>query len=310
MRKWIILLNSPLQIVETILSKKYGVNLLIKRDDLIHPTISGNKWRKLKYNLQQAKENGCDLIISFGGAYSNHLHALAFAAHDIGIKAHAIIRGEYDPSNPTVASLQNNGMSLQFISRLEYKQRNDVAYLARLQDKFPRAAIIPEGGTNKLAVQGVAEILNELPLDKIDYICVPCGSGGTTAGILGNCPLGTEIISIPVLKKAAYLKDRIEALLTPAQLNNKKWHFIEGYDFGGYGKVKSELLLFIEDFYQQTNIKIEPVYSGKMFFAIFDLISKGYFAPGSTIVLIHTGGMQGLDGMRQRKLVPHGWLED
>ena len=304
------MINSPLQIIETILSKQHGVNLLIKRDDLIHPTISGNKWRKLKYNLKHAKKSGSKLIISFGGAYSNHLHALAFAAQDVGIKVHAIVRGEYDPLNPTIAAIKVQGVTVEFVSRLEYRQRNDAQYISQLQHKYPNATIIPEGGTNELAVQGVAELIDELPMSEIDYICVPCGSGGTTAGLLSRLPVNTKVISVPVLKNAAYLKEQIASLIRPLQWDNTNLLFIEGYDFGGYGKIKPELLAFIEDFYQQTGVKIEPIYSGKMIFAICDLMSKGYFKRGSTIVLIHTGGMQGLDGMRQRKLVPQDWLKD
>ncbi len=304
------MINSPLQMVETILSKQFGVNLLIKRDDLIHPTISGNKWRKLKYNLRYAQKSGSKLIISFGGAYSNHLHALAFAAQDAGIKVLAIVRGEYDPFNPTIAAIKMQGVAVEFVSRIEYRQRNDAQYISQLQHKYPNATIIPEGGTNELAVQGVAELIDELPTSEIDYICVPCGSGGTTAGLLSKLPPDIKVISVPVLKNAAYLKQDIASLIKPMLWDDTNLLFIEGYDFGGYGKIKPELLEFIEDFYQQTGVKIEPVYSGKMIFAICELISKGYFKRGSTIVLIHTGGMQGLDGMRQRKLVPQDWLID
>ncbi|MDP2560870.1 1-aminocyclopropane-1-carboxylate deaminase/D-cysteine desulfhydrase [Psychrobium sp. 1_MG-2023] len=291
--------------LQTQYSASNHLTLSVKRDDLIHSTISGNKWRKLKYTLLYAKEQGFKKVLSFGGGYSNHIHALAYAAKASGLSSKGIIRGEYDPFNPTIAQARSAGMDIEFISRLEYKSRHDPAYLTQLQQKHPDHFIIPEGGTSKFALQGVAEIINELPND-VTHICTPCGSGGTTAGLLTGAKESQQIVSIPVLKKAAYLQNEIATLLGVEQ-HLMQLDFIEDYHFGGYGKIQPELLTFIEDFYQDFGIILEPIYSGKMFYAIFDLIKQGFFPPGSHIVLLHTGGLQGLAGLKQRKLIPEDW---
>jgi len=246
--------------------------------------------------------------VSFGGAYSNHIHALAFAGKAHGIKTHGIIRGEYDPNNPTIKDVLAEGMTLEFISRQQYRQRDQPEYLALLQQRFPQALIIPEGGTSKLALSGVAEIMDEIAQQGCDYICTPCGSGGTTAGLISSKASNTCVLSIPVLKNAGYLKQDIISLLDDEQ-KNPNWRFIEGYHFGGYGKIKPELLIFIEEFYRTCDIRLEPIYSGKMVYAIFDLIAQDYFPRGSHIVLLHTGGLQGLNGLIQREILPTHWLD-
>jgi len=255
----------------------------------------------------EAKANNISELVSFGGAYSNHIHALAVAAKYYGFKTHGIIRGEYDPHNPTIQDVIAAGMKLEFVTRLEYKQRHDQDYLAKIAQRFPDALIIPEGGTCPSALTGVAEIMQELAPHNVDYICTPCGSGGTTAGLLSAQHSNTDIISIPVLKKAAYLKQQIIDLVDKPALE-QKLQFLEGYHFGGYGKFTPELLSFIEDFYQRFNIQLEPIYSAKMVYAVFDLIEQGHFPRGSHIVLLHTGGLQGLNGLIQRKLLPEQWI--
>lgn len=299
---------SPLQPLLHPLCQQHGIQLSIKRDDLIHPTLSGNKWRKLKFTLEYAKNNNYQQLVSFGGAYSNHIHALAFAGKIHDLKTHGIIRGEYDQNNPTMQDVISAGMTLDFISRVQYKQRRNPEFLEQLRQEHPNALIVPEGGTNKLALDGVAEIMQEIALDNVDYLCTPCGSGGTTAGLLSANSPNTQVLSIPVLKNASYLKQEIAELLgTTDALTNLQ--FIEGYHFGGYGKVKAPLLSFIEEFYQITQVRLEPIYSGKMVYAIFDLLKQGYFPRGSHVVLLHTGGLQGLNGLIQRQQVPPGWLD-
>lgn len=300
---------SPLQSICNTLTKRHKVTLSIKRDDLIHPLISGNKWRKLAHNLAEARHNNTTQLVSFGGAYSNHIHALAAAGQRFGFDTVGIIRGEEDPSNPTIADAKNFGMTIKYVTRKEYKRRHDQDFILQLQQQYPEAMIIPEGGTNLAALKGVSEIIGEISDVNPDFICTPCGSGGTTAGLITSAASTTQIVSIPVLKGSNYLVNEINKLVRQFNITNNNWDFIEGYDFGGYAKVTPELIEFITRFYDETAIKLEPVYSGKMFFAIFDLIKRGYFAPGSRIVAIHTGGLQGINGLKQRKLVAADWLD-
>ncbi len=303
--------NSPLQLITTTETQRHGVRLYIKRDDLIHPLISGNKWRKLKYNLISAKNNNIKNLISFGGAYSNHIHALAAAGNLYNFNTMAIIRGEEDLNNPTLNQIKKMGMQLKFVTRLEYKQRHNRLYLQNLQQQNPQALIIPEGGTNGVALKGVAEIITELSqqLDNSHFICTPCGSGGTTAGLIIGTQNNTKVLSFSVLKNANYLIDEINQLVLHCGKPKTNWLFIDDYHCGGYGKITPELIAFIEQFYRQTRIKLEPIYSGKMFFGLFDLIKQGYFPAGSNIVAIHTGGLQGINGFKQRGLLPTDWLD-
>lgn len=296
--------NSPLQQLNEPIFETHNVNVYIKRDDLIHPHISGNKWRKLKHNIIDAKKRNKSLLISFGGAYSNHIHALAHAGKEFGFNTLGIIRGEYDPSNPTLQYAQSCGMELKFISRLEYKQRHDAQYLSDLEKSYPDSVVIPEGGTNELALLGFSDLIDEIPRSQSDYLICPCGSGGTSAGLLANCDETQTVVSIPVLKKAQYLYEEITHL---AGNNKTNLQFFDEYHQGGYGKINPQLLDFIQVFYQQHGILLEPIYSGKMMMAFYDLLEKGHFKRGSSITLLHTGGIQGIDGMKQRGLIPINW---
>jgi 1-aminocyclopropane-1-carboxylate deaminase len=299
--------NSPLQQLNALLFERQQLTVYIKRDDMIHPQISGNKWRKLKYNLVEAQQQKKDLLISFGGAYSNHIHALAYAGKIHNIDTLGIIRGEYDPMNPTLQQSKMVGMKLKFISRIEYKKRHDPAFIEDIQQQFPNALIIPEGGTNVSALLGMKELIEEIPQHKADYIMCPCGSGGTTAGLLMNASKHQKIISIPVLKQANYLKEEILQL---AQTTDENLEFLTQYHQGGYGKITPELLSFIKEFYQQYQIQLEPIYNGKMMMAFYDLVQQGHFKQGSSITLIHTGGLQGLNGLKQRGIVPENIFDD
>jgi len=292
--------NSPLQQLSDPLFKKHQLAVYIKRDDLIHPQISGNKWRKLKYNLIAAKNNNIRLLITFGGAYSNHIHALAYAGKLYNFETLGIIRGEYDPENPTLQQAQAAGMKLKFISRIEYKKRHAPEFLREVQQQYPHSMVIPEGGSNAQAIEGVKELLKEIPRDCSDYIVCPCGSGGTTAGLLSCADDNQTIVSIPVLKNADYLKAEI---LNLSQTTDENLQFITQYHQGGYGKITPLLLSFIKQFYRQHHIQLEPIYSGKMMYAFYDLVKSDYFRPGSSITLIHTGGLQGLNGMKQRGIL-------
>lgn len=268
-----------------------GIQLYLKREERLHSTISGNKFRKLKYNLIEAKAQGVTTLLTFGGAYSNHIAAAAAAGHECGFETIGVIRGEelIDKivENPTLCLAQKNGMQLHFISRSDYRRKADTDFIEQLKSKFGEFYLIPEGGTNSLAVQGCEEILTEQDKQDFDYVCCAVGTGGTIAGIINSSSETQKILGFPALK-GDFLFDEIRQWTT-----RTNWDLCLDYHFGGYAKTTPELLQFIQNFQQQTNIEIEPIYTGKMLFGIFDLIEKGYFPANSKILAIHTGGLQG-----------------
>ncbi len=276
-----------------ILSKKQ-ISLTIKREDLIHPLISGNKFRKLTYNLIEAKKQGFNTILTFGGAYSNHIAATAYAGKLHGFKTIGIIRGEELSkkweANPTLQLASEHGMQLKFISRDDYREKENPSYLKELQREFGDFYTLPEGGTNALAVKGCEEILTPRDAD-FDVICCAVGTGGTLAGIVNSSLENQHILGFPALK-GSFLTEDIRNF---ARKDN--WELVEDYHFGGYAKVTAELIDFINDFKKQTRIPLDPIYTGKMVFGILDLIEKDYFLPRTKILAIHTGGLQGIAGM-------------
>lgn len=278
-----------------------GIQLTIKREDLLHPHISGNKFRKLKYNIQQAKQEGKELLLTFGGAYSNHIAATAAAGKEYGLKTVGVIRGEELAAKPedntTLAFARQCGMELEFITREEYRHKTDESILSRLKDKHGDFYLVPEGGTNSLAVKGCEEILT--PEDgKFTHIACAVGTGGTLAGIANSALPGQKVLGFPALK--ADLSDDITKFAKQAN-----WELVTGYHFGGYAKINEQLIRFINDFYQSTGIPLDPVYTGKMVFGVIDSIKRGSFPEKADILLIHTGGLQGIAGMNS-KLVKKG----
>ena len=276
----------------------------VKRDDNIHPIISGNKWRKLKFNLRFAKENNYTGIISFGGSFSNHIHALAFACQQQGLKSLGIIRGESDyASNYTLTMAQQWGMTLNFVDRKTYRLREDTDYLENLQQKYPDYLLVPEGGSNKLALAGVGEIITELNQQcEFDTLLTPVGSGGTLAGLIQADNNQHQLLGISVLKQDGYLTEQVNLLLSEEQ-HFYNWQILSAFHRGGYAKFSKEDEQRIVSFNLQTGFVFEPVYSGKMLLAFLDLIEQGYFSKGQRIVLLHTGGLQGIGGMLERKLL-------
>ncbi|MFV8375202.1 1-aminocyclopropane-1-carboxylate deaminase/D-cysteine desulfhydrase [Flavobacterium sp. LB1P62] len=266
----------------------------IKREDLIHPFVSGNKFRKLKYNLLQAKEENQETVLTFGGAFSNHIAAVAFAGKEKGFKTIGIIRGDELGSkisgNPTLLFAQNCGMQLEFISREAYRLKNEISFLENLKQKFGSFYLIPEGGTNELAIKGCQEILTKDDA-VFDYICCSVGTGGTISGIINSVLSHQKVLGFPALK-GDFLKEEIRNFA-----QNENWELITDYHFGGYGKVNNELIGFINQFYEDNQIPLDPIYTGKMVFGVIDLIHKNYFPDQSKILLIHTGGIQGIQGM-------------
>lgn len=274
-----------------------GITLTVKREDLLHPFVSGNKFRKLKYNLLQAKTEGHTTLLTFGGAFSNHIAAVAFAGKENGFKTIGVIRGDElrdkINENPTLKFSQECGMQFEFISREAYRNKNETNFLEQLKNEFGSFYLIPEGGTNELAVKGCEEILTADD-SQFDCICCAVGTGGTIAGIIKSAGQNQNILGFPALK-GDFLQDEIR-IFAPEQ----GWKLINDYHFGGYGKITIELIDFINDFFTRTRIPLDPIYTGKMFFGVIDLIEKGYFAKNSKILLIHTGGLQGIKGMNQK----------
>jgi 1-aminocyclopropane-1-carboxylate deaminase len=273
-----------------------GVTLHVKREDLNHPHISGNKWWKLKYNLEAAQQQGHNTVLTFGGAYSNHLYATAAAAHAQGLKSIGVVRGEETtPRNPTLAFVQAMGMHLRYSSREAYRQKTEKGFLKALQEQFGDFYTIPEGGTNALAIKGTREFATTFPTEPFDYICLAVGTGGTIAGIIQGASYG-EIIGFSALK-GSFLTDEVKTLLDAGQ-PARPWHINDQYHMGGYAKKNDALIAFIKSFQAKHNIPLDFVYTGKMMWGIYDLVQQGYFARGSRILAIHTGGLQG-NGLTQ-----------
>jgi len=279
------------------------ISLTIKREDLNHPFISGNKLRKLKYNLLQAKAEKKTTLLTFGGAFSNHIAAVAYAGKEQGFKTIGIIRGDelFDKieENPTLKFAQENGMEFEFVSREDYRNKSEISFIEKLKEKFGDFYLVPEGGTNELAVKGCEEILTTED-SVFNYVCCAVGTGGTISGLINSASLNQKILGFPALK-GDFLNDEIRIF---AKKNN--WELISDYHFGGYGKINLELIEFINAFFDENKVPLDPIYTGKMFFGVIDLISKKYFPPHSKILLIHTGGLQGIEGMnlklKQKKL--------
>jgi 1-aminocyclopropane-1-carboxylate deaminase len=272
-----------------------GISLFIKREDLIHPFVSGNKFRKLKYNLLQAKAENQETLLTFGGAFSNHIAAVAFAGKENSFRTIGIIRGEElagkIAENPTLQFAQNCGMQLEFVTREAYRDKSGVVFLQNLNQKYGRFYTIPEGGTNELAVKGCEEILTEDDA-QFDYVCTCVGTGGTIAGLINSILPHQKVLGFPALK-GDFLQNEIRIFTK----ENPNWKLITDYHFGGYGKVNQELIGFINGFYKENNIPLDPIYTGKMVFGVMDLIEKNYFPKNSKILLLHTGGLQGISGM-------------
>ncbi|NHM05630.1 1-aminocyclopropane-1-carboxylate deaminase/D-cysteine desulfhydrase [Flavobacterium sp. CYK-4] len=288
-----MLVAIPNQFIETFSE----VRLAVKREDLIHPLISGNKFRKLKYNLIQAEVEGQQQLLTFGGAFSNHIAAVAAVGKLRGFKTVGVIRGEelamQIDQNPTLRLARDSGMQLKFISREAYRNKTSPEFITQLKQEFGDFYLVPEGGTNHMAVKGCQEIL--LPADaEFDFICCAVGTGGTISGLINSAFPHQKVIGFPALK-GDFLTEEIRKF---AAADN--WELILDYHFGGYGKVSTALIHFINDFYLKTHIPLDPIYTGKLVFGVLDLVRKKYFPEGSKILIIHTGGLQGIEGMNLR----------
>ncbi|WP_445404461.1 1-aminocyclopropane-1-carboxylate deaminase/D-cysteine desulfhydrase [Acinetobacter vivianii] len=266
------------------------VQLTVKRLDQIHPHISGNKFFKLKYNLLAAQQQGCSKILTFGGAFSNHIAATAYAAQRFGFQSIGIIRGEELASqalNPTLQTAHDFGMHLHFVSRAEYRLRHEASYLQQLQQQYPQAFIVPEGGTNALALQGSQEILSAHDRENYDVICCAVGTGGTIAGLIESSSDRQHVLGFSALK-GDFLQQDIQQWT-----DKKNWSLTDAYCCGGYAKTSPALLQSMQQFEQQYAIPLEQVYTAKMMMGLFDLIQQQHFPENTRILAIHTGGLQG-----------------
>ncbi len=279
-----------------------NIQLFLKREDKIHPLVSGNKFRKLKYNLLEASHQQKKILLTFGGAFSNHILATAVAGKMEGFQTIGVIRGDELgkdlaktlATNATLKQASENGMKFEFISREQYRNKTNDQFVKVLQEKYGDFYMILEGGTNELAVKGCEEILTEED-HQFDYICCCVGTGGTISGIINSAQNNQKIIGFPALK-GDFLEDEIQ------KYAHKKvhWELVKTYHFGGYGKYTDELIHFINQFKKETQIPLDPIYTGKMLFGIVEMILKNEFPEGSKVLIIHTGGLQGIEGFNQK----------
>jgi 1-aminocyclopropane-1-carboxylate deaminase/D-cysteine desulfhydrase-like pyridoxal-dependent ACC family enzyme len=285
--------KTTIQELESQLFERHGIRVLVKREDLNHPFVSGNKWWKLKYNLEEAVRLDHDVLLTFGGAYSNHIFATAAAGRELGLKTIGIIRGEEVlPLNHTLAFAESCGMKLHYISREAYRKKTEPGFIEQLYNEFGNFYLIPEGGTNDLAIKGCAEFANQLQLEiSFDYLCLSIGTGGTMAGIIEGMNSSKNLIGFSSLKGGEFLVEEIRGMTSPEITN---WSVNSDYHFGGYGKATSELKNFITEINDIHQLPLDIVYTSKMFFGVLDLITKGYFKKGSTVLVLHTGGLQGI----------------
>jgi 1-aminocyclopropane-1-carboxylate deaminase len=296
---------SPIQEVEHPLLHRYGVALYIKRDDLIHEVVSGNKYRKLKYNLIDAHTRQVGSLATFGGPFSNHLYAFAAACRLMEIACTGFVRGDIDPCNPTLKFCLEQGMTLIPVPRQEYRQKENSPFVRQILNQMQSAELIPEGGTNALAMKGAGEILEEIReqmQNSPDSLVLSAGTGGTAAGLLKHLPRSMTLIVFSALK-STHLHGEILQLARPVG-NSESLSVHDEYHFGGYGKMHAQLSAFIDEFEGSTGIPLDPVYTGKAMFGLFEEIKRGNFRFGSRILFLHTGGLQGKKGLeylRQNK---------
>ncbi|MBT2506317.1 pyridoxal-phosphate dependent enzyme [Streptomyces sp. ISL-98] len=282
-------LPSPLRQAEDERFARHGVRLLLKRDDLIHPDLPGNKWRKLAPNLRAAAGR---TVLTFGGAYSNHLRATAAAGRLLGFPTIGVVRGDEladRPLNPSLAQCAADGMRLHFVDRATYRCKSDPEVLAEiLSATAGDVYVVPEGGSNALAAQGCTALGQELR-GAADVVGVACGTGGTLAGLAAGLGPGQRAIGFPVLK-GGFLGDDIRALqLTAFGGPTGDWRLDDRFHFGGYARTTPELDVFAEDFEARHGLPVERLYVAKMLYGLTTLATEGAFPPGTAVAAVITG---------------------
>ena len=289
---------SPVSKVHFPVFDEKRVEVYVKREDLIHPLLSGNKWRKLKYGIQYFLESDNSHIITFGGAFSNHIHAFGHACHIYGLKGVVIIRGEEDTSNPTIDDLRSLGIELHFVSRKEYRLKENSLLIKSIIDKYESPLVVPEGGSSEWARPGVREMALEIIDEDIifDHIAISAGTGCTSGCMIDSLENKGGQIEVYSALKGAFMKDEVGKWAGDAD----NWQLFEDEAFGGYGKVNASLVDFINDFYQVSGIPLDPIYNGKLMYHLVERIESGAYQKGSVILWVHTGGLQGIRGFNYR----------
>tara|TARA_Y100001968_G_C19426878_1_gene754878 strand:- start:1357 stop:2265 length:909 start_codon:yes stop_codon:yes gene_type:complete len=299
----ILNLNIPTKITKiksNFLDQK-KVELFLKRDDLIHAIISGNKWRKLKYNLQAAKSKGYNTILSYGGPYSNHLHALSYTCDKMGFNSIGVVRnGKNHQNNPTLSFCISHQMTLYHIDRLSYrKYKYDPKLLEILKQKFGKFYVIPEGGNNLLGVKGCEEILRESTIN-YDYVCAPVGTGCTASGLIKSMRHNQKFLGFTPFKKTVEQYNSIVHFCHEKRYNN--WELIADNHFGGFGQINNNLINFVHQFKMDHGVALDYIYMGKLFYSLFNLIKQDFFPQKTKLLILHTGGLQGVNGCKMKNL--------
>jgi 1-aminocyclopropane-1-carboxylate deaminase len=284
-----LVVPSPVQEIHDDRLERHGVRLILKRDDLISPEIPGNKWRKLKYNLEEANTSGYKKLLTFGGAYSNHICAVAAAGYYFGFETIGVIRGEeHLPLNSTLEYATARGMTLSYIDRTLYRRKASSEVIDALKARFGDFFLVPEGGSNAAAVRGVAELPAELDFP-YDILCSPVGTGGTLAGLAAGVPCGVRVVGFSSLKGGDFLAEDVHRLQLAAGHVTDNWTLQLNYHFGGFARRPAVLREFALDFEQRHGLCLELTYVAKMFVGIMDMVSTQQFPPGSAIVAVVTG---------------------
>ncbi|MBH8560455.1 1-aminocyclopropane-1-carboxylate deaminase/D-cysteine desulfhydrase [Hymenobacter negativus] len=297
---------SLLQLLDEPVAAAHGVRLLLWRDDLVNLDLPGNKARKLKYNLLAARQQGHQTLLTFGGAYSNHIAAVAAAGRLQGFRTIGLIRGDEPAAwaslNPTLAQAATDGMALHYLDRTAYRRRAEPEFIAEQLARFGPAYVLPEGGTNELALPGCAELVAEIRQQvDFDALAVAVGTGGTLAGLLSGLAGQQHAVGVVALKNGGFLRAEVDALTqSTTGLTFDNYSLQTDYHFGGYAKYSVELLTFIQQFQARHGVLLDPIYTGKLLFGVLNSIGKGYFRRGSTVVAIHTGGQQAWAGWQER----------
>ncbi|GAB4399511.1 MAG: pyridoxal-phosphate dependent enzyme [Microscillaceae bacterium] len=300
-----LFLRPPLEEIFPEAARSRQIRLFVLRLDKIHPQMGGNKYYKLLDSLQAALAQNYRTLLTFGGAFSNHLYATAAAGKIFGLTTLGLVRGErVMPLNPTLAFAEEAGMQLHYLDRATYRRKTEAGFIEELRKQYGDFFLLPEGGTHALALRGTARIYQELPPD-FDFVCLPVGTGGTMAGLMTALKNGQKALGFAVLKNAGFLWDEMQLLLQqyfalsgqacPLALSDwmsARATLLLDYHGGGYARTPPVLIDFCRQFEQDWQIPIEPVYSGKMFWGLWDLLQKGAFPEGSCIVALHTGGLQ------------------
>jgi len=300
---------SEIQTLVLPILRERNITLAIKREDLIHPEISGNKWRKLKYNIQKVKDGNYDSILTFGGAFSNHIAATAAAGHKYGIKTIGLIRGEERlPLNPTLQRARDLGMDIHYISRQDYGLKEDFDYINELRGKHGRFVHVPEGGSNYLGINGCMEILDKTSV-AYDLICLPVGTAGTISGIALTLGENQKLIGFSALKGVDHLekiKSNLSQFITEEsdlEALMSRIEIVDEQEFGGYAKIDRNLMAFVRAFKETHDILLDPVYTGKMMYMLMQMLSAEKRFEGKSVLAIHTGGIQGIKGFEYRGII-------